>query len=212
MTAITQRYIDAVNYARVAHAGQYRKGTKIPYLSHVLAVSTYVLDYEGTEDQAIAALLHDVLEDCGADHVHTIRAEFGEAVAGIVEDCTDGSAEAKKEAQSPEAKRADWRLRKLKYIDHLKDVSEATLMVSACDKLHNARAIVGDLENPKVGFTVFDRFTAGVEGTLQYYHSLAVIFTQRGAAPARAFAEEIDRMCALANQNVGNPFERRGLA
>jgi (p)ppGpp synthase/HD superfamily hydrolase len=211
-TPLTGRYVDAVNYARIAHAAQVRKGTRIPYFQHLLAVSSLVIEHGGTEDQAIAALLHDVLEDCGAAHEHTIRAEFGDVVASIVKDCTDGSAEAKKEAQSPEEKRADWRLRKMQYVDHLCHASEATLLVSACDKLHNARAIVDDLENPEVGFKVFERFTAGVEGSLQYYHDLSEVFRERGAGPARAFAAAVDRMYELANRNVGVPFERRGLA
>jgi hypothetical protein len=81
-----------------------------------------------------------------------------------------------------------------------------------CDKLHNALAIVSDLENPEVGFAVFERFTAGVEGSLQYYHSLSEVFRERRAAPARAFAAAVDRMHELANRHVSVPFERKELA
>lgn len=212
MTVITSRYVDAVNYARIAHAAQVRKGTQIPYLHHLLAVSSLVLEYEGTEDQAIAALLHDVLEDCGAAHLATLRVEFGDEVARIVEDCTDGSAESKKDAADLESRRADWRVRKLQYLEHLAHASENTLLVSACDKLHNARAIVGDLENPNVGFGVFERFTGGVAGTLQYYQSLAEVFRDRQAGPARVFAEVVDHMHELAERLGGNSLPRRGLA
>lgn len=211
MTTMTQRFVDAVNYARIAHAAQFRKGTRIPYLYHLLGVSSLVLEYEGTEDQAIAALLHDVLEDCGAAHLPMIRAEFGNEVAQIVSDCTDGSAEAKHEHTDLEAKRTDWRMRKLQYLDHLRRVSEPTLLVSACDKLHNVRAIVDDLENPSVGIEVFARFTAGMDGTLQYYHSLSEVLFDRNAKPARTFAAAVDQMHELASRRLADPPVRQGL-
>lgn len=167
MTVLTDRYTRAVDYARDAHATQTRKGTQIPYLYHLLAVSSLVLEFGGNEDQAIAALLHDVVEDCGAAHEAAIRSQFGDPVAAIVLACTDGTAECKAE-HAPEDRRADWTARKERYIAHLAHASEEVLLVSCCDKLHNARAIVQDLENPAVGVAVFQRFTGGKSGTLWY--------------------------------------------
>ncbi|MBS3958225.1 MAG: HD domain-containing protein [Xanthomonadaceae bacterium] len=172
MTVLTRCYSEAVEYARIAHAAQFRKGTAIPYVYHLLGVSSIVLEYGGTEDQAIAGLLHDVLEDCGAEHEAPIRERFGDAVAGIVKDCTDGTSETKTKLDTPEAKCADWRNRKLAYIASLEKKPIASLLVSTCDKLHNARAIVADVQGD-AGLAVFERFKVGKEGTLRYYESLA---------------------------------------
>lgn len=176
MTALTDRFSRAVDYARIAHAAQFRKGSNIPYIHHLLGVASLVIEFGGSEDQAIAGLLHDALEDCGAAHEAMIRAQFGHTVADIVKACTDGTAEGKAQHTSPEAKRRDWLMRKQVYLAHLKTASDQTLLVSACDKLHNARAIVQDLEDPAVGNYVFDRFTGGRDGTLGYYQSLVEIF------------------------------------
>lgn len=200
MTQLGPRYTEALDYVRVAHANHYRKGTRIPYLYHLLGVSSLVLEFGGNEEQAIAALLHDVIEDCGSEHEAPIRERFGEAVAAIVLACTDGSAEAKAAATDPDAKRADWRRRKLAYLAHLADESDAALLVSACDKLHNARAIVGDLENPDVGAAVFERFTAGRDGTLAYYHSLTRIFSERRSPVRVALDLTVARMHTLAGR------------
>ncbi len=191
---LSERYANAVDYAREAHAGQVRKGTLIPYFSHVLGVSALVLEHGGNEDQAIAGLLHDVVEDCGSSHAGVIRERFGDAVAAIVQDCTDGTAEQKSTATDLADKRADWYQRKQCYIAHLEHADAASLLVSACDKLHNARAIVADLENPEVGARVFARFTAGTSGTLWYYDTLASVFERHGAAAARALRREVRRM------------------
>ena len=142
MITLGQRFTDAVDYARVAHAGQVRKGAGTPYLYHLLAVSSLVLEYGGDEDQAIAGLLHDVIEDCGEQHDPILLAKFGESVIEIVRDCTDGTEESKKQATSPEEKQANWWNRKLKYIEHLRKEPDRSLLVSGCDKLHNARAII----------------------------------------------------------------------
>ena len=198
MTALTDRFSRAIDYARIAHAAQFRKGSNIPYIYHLLGVSSLVIEFGGNEDQAIAGLLHDTIEDCGAEHEATIRAKFGEAVANIVKDCTDGTAEGKASHTDPEAKRRDWIERKLAYLAHLKKASEQTLLVSACDKLHNARAIVQDLEDPDVGTRVFDRFTGGREGTLGYYHALAEIFSLHALPVARVLDVVAGRMHELA--------------
>ncbi len=198
MTMLTDRFSRAVDYARIAHAAQFRKGSNIPYIYHLLGVASLVIEFGGGEDQAIAGLLHDTLEDCGAAHETMIRAQFGDAVANIVKDCTDGTAEGKASHTDPEARRRDWLARKLAYLAHLKQAPDATLLVSACDKLHNARAIVQDLENPEVGTRVFDRFTGGRDGTLGYYQALAEIFSARGVKAAKVFDSTVDWMHELA--------------
>jgi (p)ppGpp synthase/HD superfamily hydrolase len=188
MTALTDRFSRAVDYARIAHAAQFRKGSDIPYIYHLLGVASLVIEFGGSEDQVIAGLLHDTLEDCGASHEAVIREQFGDTVADIVKDCTDGTAgtaEGKASHTDPEAKRRDWIERKLAYLAHLKTAPDQTLLVSACDKLHNARAIVQDLEDPEVGTRVFDRFTGGRTGTLAYYHSLAEIFSARNVTSSQ---------------------------
>jgi len=207
MTILTRRFVDAVDYARIAHAPQFRKGSGIPYIYHLLGAASLVLEYGGSEDQAIAGLLHDVLEDCGAGHEGTIRAQFGDVVGDIVKACTDGTVESKANAQQTGSALDHWRERKLAYLGHLQHVPESVLLVSGCDKLHNARAILGDLENPVIGITVFERFTARREGTLGYYQSLAEILAARSAPMARAFDDVVARIHELAGA-----AERKGLS
>lgn len=198
MDPLTDRFTRAVDYARVAHAAQTRKGSGIPYLYHLLGVASLVIEFGGTEDHAIAGLLHDVIEDCGAVHEPVVRSRFGDAVADIVVACTDGSAEGKAKPGTPEARRHDWLRRKRTYLAHLAQAPEEVLLVSGCDKLHNVRAIVQDLEDPATGIRVFDRFTGGLEGSLGYYGSLAAIFAARRVGTARVFDAEVDAMHRLA--------------
>ena len=208
MTVITERFARAVDYARIAHAGQTRKGTDIPYLTHLLSVASLVIEFGGSEDQAIAGLLHDTIEDCGAEHEAMIRAEFGNAVADIVVACTDGTAEGKGEHNTLEAKKADWLRRKHNYLAHLAEAPDDVLLVSACDKLHNVRAIVEDLENPDVGMRVFGRFKGGVDGTLWYYKSLSRVLLQRGVAIAGVLNATVARMhdLSVAGATRGGPW------
>lgn len=205
MTAITRRFADAVDYARIAHATQVRKGTRVPYLQHLLGVASLVLEYGGDEDQAIAGLLHDVLEDCGAAHAPMIRAQFGAAVADVVQACTDGTLEGKADAEQKGNAVDHWRQRKHAYLAYLANASDFVLLVSGADKLHNARAVLADLEDPRVGVAVFERFTAKREGTLRYYHALSEALSQRQAPMASAFELTVARMHALAGA------ERQGL-
>lgn len=191
---LSGRFTQAVDYAREAHASQTRKGTTIPYIAHLLGVASLVLDYGGDEDQAIAALLHDTLEDQGEHHEALIRHQFGDRVASIVVTCTDGTQEGKAEATTPEAKRADWKQRKQRYLAHLAEASGDALLVSGCDKLHNARAIVTDLRNPAVGAAVFDRFTGKRDGTLWYYREIARVFSERDAPMASILADTVATM------------------
>lgn len=132
---LTQRYADALQLAWRLHDGQLRKGTSIPYVSHLLAVSSLALEHGASEDEAIAALLHDAVEDAGGrPTLEMIRARFGAAVADIVEGCTDSYEEPKPE----------WRPRKEAYLAHVAQASRSVRLVSASDKLHNARSILSD--------------------------------------------------------------------
>lgn len=198
MTQLTERFSHAVDYARVAHATQVRKGSNIPYLYHLLGVASLVLEYGGDEDQAIAGLLHDVLEDCGAKHEPIIRERFGVAVADIVLACTDGTVEGKESAEGSGRALDHWRARKLAYLAHLESEGDYALLVSGCDKLHNARAILADLENPAVGLSVFERFTAKQPGTLQYYHAISSIMEKRRMPMAHALEATVAKAHGIA--------------
>jgi (p)ppGpp synthase/HD superfamily hydrolase len=164
---LSARFSDALAFAARLHAQQMRKETTIPYISHLLAVASLVLEHSGCEDEAIAALLHDAIEDQGAQYpggVTALRAEitsqFGESVIAIVNGCTDAEVIPK----------PPWRARKEAYIKHLQGAPSAVLLVSACDKLHNIRAILMDYR--KHGEAVFERFNGKKEGTLWYYRAL----------------------------------------
>mgnify|MGYP000153159727 CR=1 FL=1 len=159
----------ALDYAAEAHQTQARKGTMIPYLSHLMGVASLVIEHGGDEDQAIAGLLHDVLEDCGPEHEAAIREQFGDRVIEMVLACTDGTPDERGE-------KAPWRARKEAYLIHVRHASQDALLVSACDKLHNARSIATDLAS---GEDVFARFTGGHDGTLWYYDELAKTFADR---------------------------------
>lgn len=195
---LSLKFIEAIDYARQAHAEQTRKGKHVPYIAHLLGVSSLVLDYGGDEEQCIAGLLHDVIEDCGSGHEAAIRQQFGERVARIVLACTDSTEEAKAALVTPEDKLADWHQRKRAYVAHLRGEKADALLVSCCDKLQNASAIVADLEEPGIGRAVFERFTAKRDGTLRYYHSIAEVFVQRKVRPASALDTVVKRMHALA--------------
>ena len=207
MNNLTDRFTKAVDYARIAHAAQMRKGTTIPYLTHLLGVATLVIEHGGSEDQAIAGLLHDVIEDCGETHESLIRAQFGDTVARIVRACADGTAEAKGAHLTVDAKRADWLRRKQEYLQHLAEADDEVLLVSGCDKLHNALAIVTDLEDPNVGVNVFRRFTGDREGTLWYYQALLDVLVRHGSPVAPRLSSIVARMRALADADSipGNP-------
>ena len=173
---LSVRYSFALAYAAEVHARQRRKGTEIPYVSHLLAVSGLVLEHGGTEDEAIAALLHDAVEDQGGlKRLAEIREKFGDRVANIVAGCTD----------DPNPEKADWRLRKERYIAHLADADPSVRLVSCADKTHNARAIVSDLRT--LGDALFERFNGGKDGTLWYYRALAEVFRKLG--PVRLAGE-----------------------
>ena len=163
---LSQRYADAFAFAFATHREQIRKGSNVPYFAHVMGVSSLVLEHGGDEDQAIAALLHDAAEDQGGHAMLAqIEARFGSTVREIVRGCSD----------SLDASKPPWRERKRQYIEHLKSASPAVQLVSACDKLYNARAILSDLR--EIGESLWERFTGGREGVLWYYRELANAFT-----------------------------------
>ncbi len=186
---LTQRFSQGLELAVRAHDGQVRKGTRIPYIAHPLAVAAIALEYGADEDQAIAALLHDAVEDGGADYEQEIRERFGSRVADIVMGCTDGVPDAK-------GLKPPWRQRKEKYLAHLEMAAGDVLLVSGSDKLHNARAILSDQH--ALGDAVFDRFSAPKQETLWYYASLSELFTLRGAAVASALASTVLQMRTFA--------------
>ncbi len=162
---LTERYDEAFRYAHALHRAQRRKGTEIPYISHLMAVSSLVLEHGGNEDQAIAGLLHDAAEDQGGHAtLAEIRTRFGDAVAGIVADCTDAWTEPK----------PPWRARKEAYLAALPRKPAASLLVSLADKTHNAEAILQDFRVQ--GDRLWPRFSGGFEGTTWYYAELAQCF------------------------------------
>ena len=176
---LTPRYADALQLAWSLHDGQVRKGTKIPYVSHLIAVSSIALEHGANEDEAIAALLHDAVEDAGGlPTLNMIRQRFGDVVADTVDGCTDSYVEPK----------PPWRARKEAYIAHLASASVSVRLVSNSDKLHNARSILTDLRVH--GPALWSRFTAPKEGTLWYYRSLVKAFESHGRTP---LVDELDR-------------------
>lgn len=190
---LTERISEALALAVEAHAKQVRKGTSIPYVAHPMGVASIALEFGADEDQAIAALLHDVLEDGGPQYGPVIKEQFGARVLAIVDGCTDGVPDAS-------GQKGDWGERKRAYLAYLAQASDDVLLVSGSDKLHNARAIVSDLL--KLGPDVFKRFTAGRDGTLWYYRSLAEIFERRRAPMAALLAAEVRQMEQLACVNA----------
>lgn len=179
------RLTAAFDYARRLHRKQTRKRTKITYLSHLMAVAALVIEHGGTEDQAIAALLHDAIED--QNHHGSVPGQiekrFGSKVRALVEACSD--------SQGP--KKEEWRLRKEAYLKHLACAPGNVCLISAADKLHNARAILADYR--AIGRKVWRRFNAGQKDQLWYYNSLVKAF--RRADPrgrSRPIVDELDRV------------------
>jgi (p)ppGpp synthase/HD superfamily hydrolase len=181
---LSARYGEALAYAVRVHDGQVRKGTNIPYVAHLLAVSGLVLEADGTEDQAIAGLLHDALEDQpDRTSFDKIADLFGPEPARIVRACSDTEVTPK----------PPWEQRKRAYLAHLETTDQAVLRVSLADKLHNARSIRTDMRTH--GETVWDRFNQGREAQVRYYGALAEVFTRRlPGAQADELAEAVKRM------------------
>ncbi len=169
---------DALTYATRLHAQQRRKGTEIPYVAHLLAVASLVLEHGGGQTEAIAALLHDAPEDQGGEAtLAEIRRRFGAAVGDIVAACSD----------TFEQPKPPWRARKEAYLAHLRAASAASRLVSAADKLHNARSMLSD--HRRVGAALWTRFRGGRDGALWYLRSLTTEFLRGGPL---ALAEDLD--------------------
>jgi (p)ppGpp synthase/HD superfamily hydrolase len=175
MTSLDGRFDAALTFASGLHRDDRRKGTDIPYIAHLLSVASLVLEDGGDEDQSIAALLHDAVEDHGVEQLPLIEERFGERVALIVAACSDSM----EPAGTP---KAPWRERKVAYLEHLRSSADhGYLRVTLADKVHNARSIVLDLREH--GGDLWDRFTTrSAEDQLWYYRELLDAFHGRSAA------------------------------
>jgi hypothetical protein len=179
---LTTRFDDALAYVSALHRHQLRKGTAIPYLSHLMTVSALVLEHGGDEDQAIAGLLHDAAEDQGGEAtLQEIERRYGDDVARIVADCTDAWTEPK----------PPWRQRKEAYLAKLPTKPARSLLVSLADKAHNASAILRD--HRALGESLWERFNGGRAGTVWYYSALSETFARCLPGP---LAEELQRSVA----------------
>ncbi|MGC1384182.1 MAG: HD domain-containing protein [Candidatus Acidiferrales bacterium] len=176
---IGERFRRALAYAAQVHAGQYRKGTSRPYVSHLLGVTSIVLVHGGDEDEAIAALLHDAVEDQGGKRrLRDIRAKFGKRVARIVEGCTDSDLTPK----------PPWLERKKEYLKHLRDADSSIRLVSAADKLYNASETLADFRSHRE--SIWKRFKGGRQGTLWYYREVAKVLRKKGP---KELSRDLDR-------------------
>jgi (p)ppGpp synthase/HD superfamily hydrolase len=172
-----EKFDHALVYASRLHRDQVRKGTSTPYITHLLAVASIVGENGGTEDEVVAALLHDAPEDRGGEAtLQEIRDQFGDGVAEIVDGCTD----------TYETPKPPWRERKERYLAHLAGASGSVRLVSSADKLHNARTVLSDYR--LLGEDLWTRFNGKKEGTLWYYR--AVVDVLQGDSP---IVEELDR-------------------
>ena len=189
----------AVDLAFELHAGQTRKGPGVPYFGHLLGVTAIVIETEAcSEDEAIAALLHDAAEDQGGrETLERIRSEFGDAVADIVESCSDSLGDPK----------PPWRERKRAYLEHLEEASVPALHVSLADKLHNVRTIVVDYR--ALGEPLWERFNAERDQVLAYYRALAAIFSRRMpgalATELSVTVEELEGLVAANSPAMASP-------
>ncbi|PSB47850.1 phosphohydrolase [Cyanosarcina cf. burmensis CCALA 770] len=185
---LSSRFIEALTYATELHAKQVRKSSGVPYISHLLGVTSIALEYGANEDEAIAALLHDAIEDQGgAATREEIRRRFGDTVTAIVDGCTDAETIPK----------PPWRQRKEAYIATIPQASPSIILVSAADKLHNARSILKDYRT--LGETVWERFKGGKDGTLWYYRAVVEAFIAREKTP---LIKELERVVAELEQLV----------
>ncbi len=175
------RFNQALQFAAETHAAQLRKGTSVPYVSHLFSVTALVLEHGGGEDTAVAALLHDAVEDCGGmEMLKEIQTRFGSRVADIVDGCTDAYVKPK----------PDWDVRKMKYLAHLDETTAEVLLVSLADKLHNARSILRDLR--QAGNIIWDKFNGKKDGSLWYYTALVDKFKK--LIPTNPMVAELERV------------------
>jgi len=184
------RIVDAFAFTYELHRTQVRKGSKVPYITHLMGVAAIVGRHGGDEDQFIAALLHDAVEDQGGrDTLERIRERFGDAVAAYVEGCSDADTDPK----------PPWQERKEQFIESMKKASPGLKLIIAADKLHNTRALVSDLHEK--GNAVWDLFRAGREGSLWYYAEMVRALSADWSHPLlRELAEEVDVLQRLAER------------
>ncbi len=186
--AWTARFEDALVYATQLHAKHRRKGSGMPYVGHLLGVAAIAIDHGADEDQAIAALLHDAVEDCGgAATLAEIRERFGAEVAEIVTGCSDTD-------QTP---KPPWLERKQRYVAHLGEASPAVLLISSSDKLHNAQCLLRDYQ--RHGDAIWSRFRGGKAGTLWYYRAVTDAYRAAGGTPV---LDELERVVTALEQAV----------
>jgi (p)ppGpp synthase/HD superfamily hydrolase len=189
MPSLTTRFDEAFAYAHAAHHAQTRTNSAVPYLAHLMGVASIVLDDDGTEDEAIAGLLHDAAEDAGGRaRLDDIRARFGDAVARIVEDCTDSWSQPKE----------PWAERKKRYTEHARSLPPSSLRVSAADKVHNAYAILRDLRN--IGDRVWERFAARPDDVVAYYQGLVRAYREAGGS---RLVDELERIVRGIERELG---------
>jgi (p)ppGpp synthase/HD superfamily hydrolase len=185
------KFSEAMVFAADLHAEQTRKGSETPYLGHLLAVASLVIEAGGTEEQAIAALLHDAVEDQGGQETAAVIGErFGDHVLEMVNACSD----------SHEIPKPPWKERKERYLKHLPEAIPTALLISSADKLHNCRCILRDYR--ELGEALWSRFRGGRDGTLWYYGALAKTY-DRCPMPANArlvateFSAVVDQLLRL---------------
>ncbi len=190
---MTSRFEQALVFAAQLHREQRRKGSGVPYISHLLGVTALVIEHGGDEDEAIAALLHDAIEDQGGPRAREkIRRRFGDRVTGIVDGCTD----------SETIPKPPWKERKRAYIAHLSEAPASVRLVSAADKLHNARSILNDYRS--LGEEIWQRFAGRKAGTLWYYRSVLDVLSQAGRTP---LVEELDRVVSQLERLAEQPSD-----
>ena len=176
---VSGQFEKALTYATRIHGGKLRKKTRVPYVAHILGVAAIAMEYGANETEAIAALLHDAVEDCGgAKRLRDIERKFGKDVARIVEGCTD----------TDRTPKPPWLERKKAYVGHVRHAAMPTKLVSASDKLHNVRAILMDYR--KEGEKLWPRFNGGKQGALWYYRALVNAFSGKRI---QALVQELDR-------------------
>jgi (p)ppGpp synthase/HD superfamily hydrolase len=186
---LTPRFDDAFHYAHEVHAAQTRKGSRAPYISHLMGVASIVLDDGGAEDEAIGGLLHDAAEDHGGrERLEDIRRRFGDQVARIVEDCTD----------SWDTPKAPWADRKRQYVEHARHLGPQSLRVSAADKVHNTYAVLRDLRN--AGESVWTRFSAAPDDVMAYYEGLVRAYREAGGG---RLVDELERIVRGIQREMG---------
>lgn len=191
---LTDRFSSAVTLALDLHRNQQRKLSGTPFVAHLLRVAGTVLEHGADEDTAIAAVLHDAVEDQGGPKAREmIRSRFGERVAGIVDECSD----------TDEMPKPPWRQRKEKYLAHLASASPSAQMISAADKLDNIRSLLASYHQS--GETAWEHFRGGREGTLWYFRSVRDILLEVGP---KSLVDELARAVVEFEREIGRDESR----